>query len=172
MKKKVFLLLVILFFLPLTLYFIWTNYLWKTFSCSIAGSYECAEVWTINAGQQEVVSAIQKLTELNSDFLIKENDSIYTTYNQYLEFTFHYSDTDEKVYVVIRSSPLGNSTQIYLVALAKDQDKNQPIEKWVYSRKEINRDYEYHENKAQINKFETRILHPIKDEITRLKFGN
>ncbi len=47
------------------LFFVWTSFLWRLFSCGLAGSYPCVESWDLKATEDEVINAIIELKKDN-----------------------------------------------------------------------------------------------------------
>ena len=43
------------------LFFIWTGYLWKVFSCGIAGSYPCVETWSLPINETNLIELIKEI---------------------------------------------------------------------------------------------------------------
>jgi len=62
MKRKY---IYIILIIAIGLFILWTGFLWKIFSCGIAGSYACVETWTLNAKESEVIAAIKELKKEN-----------------------------------------------------------------------------------------------------------
>jgi hypothetical protein len=163
MKKTI----IILSILAIGIFFLWTGYLWKYFSCSIAGSDPCAEYWDINTSESNLIKAIVELKnehpELNPP---NEPNSIPKKRDYWYDFTFHYSDTNEDVQTWVRGSDGSNITTIAFIATFPHIDSLTPISEIHYgNRKEINRDYSYFENKKQISKFEHKIIDLIRQKI-------
>ena len=164
MRKKP---ILILFFIVIGLFFLWTSYLWKFFSCGIAGSDPCAEYWTINTSESNLIKVIELIKkqhpELNPP---NEPYSPPKKRSYWYDFTFYYSDTNEDVQTWIRESDDSNFTTIALVAMYQHIDSLTPISEInSNSRKEINRDFTYFQNKKQILKFENKIISLIQQKI-------
>jgi len=164
MKKKI---IIIFSIIAIGMYFLWTGYLWKFFSCSIAGSNPCAEYWTINTPESNLIKVIEALKkehpELNPPY---EPYSVSKKRDYWYDFIFYYADTNEEVQTWIRADNEFGSTTIALVAIFPHFDSLTPINEINYGdRKEINRDYDYFENKKQISKFENKIISLIQQKI-------
>lgn len=147
-------------------YFLWTKTLWKTFSCSFAGSYECSETWTINANEDSLIKIIEEIKVEHPE--LKEPNTPYSTNKlerYWYHVTFYYSDTNQDVYTSLRSSENNSYTTLALIGMATHIDSLTPIKDMKMDRKEINRDFEYYENKREIAKFEDKIVKRIIEKI-------
>jgi hypothetical protein len=143
------------------LFFLWTCYFWKIFSCGIAGSYPCVETWKLSISEDELIKVIDAVKtehqELNPP---NESYSIPEKRDYWYDFTFYYSDTNEDVQTWIRGETAGITT-IGLVSLSPHSDSLSSIDemsKSISGQKDINRDYNFYANKREISKFENKIL--------------
>lgn len=167
MKKAIIILLII----TVGGFFLWTGYLWKFFSCSIAGSDPCVQTWTLNTSESNLIKVIEAVKkehpELNPPY---EHYATPEKRRYWYDFKFHYPDTNEDLQTWIRGTDQSNYTIIALVALYSHIDSLTPISKIDHSlRKEINRDYNYFENKKQISKFEEKIVTLLQEKIKTQK---
>lgn len=159
--------IIILLIIAIGSFFLWTGYLWKFFSCSIAGSDPCAEYWDLNTSESNLIKVIietkKEHPELNPPY---EPNSIPKKRDYWYDFIFHYSDTNEDVQTWVRGGNDSGMTTIALIAIFPHIDSLTPINEIHYGdRKEINRDYSYFENKKQISKFEDKIIALIRQKI-------
>ena len=87
MRKKT---IIILLIASVGLFFLWTGYLWKFFSCSIAGSDPCAEYWDLNISETNLVKVIEEVKkehpEINPPF-----ESYLTPKKRDYGMTFHFT---------------------------------------------------------------------------------
>ncbi|MGZ3884330.1 MAG: hypothetical protein ACXVP0_06600 [Bacteroidia bacterium] len=161
MKKTILILLII----ACGAYVLWTGYLWKLFSCSVAGSDPCAECRELIISEAKLIKVIDQVKkehpELNPPY---ERYSTPEKRSYWYDFTFYYADTNEDVQTWIRGDSF--VTTMALVAIYPHVDSLTPIQDVHYgNRKEINRDYNYFQNKKQISKFENKILKLIRQKI-------
>ncbi|MDF2435865.1 MAG: hypothetical protein K0Q95_241 [Bacteroidota bacterium] len=188
MKRKTIIILLVVGF---GLFFLWTGYLWKWFSCGIAGSYPCVETWTLNAPENEVIDIIKEIKREHPELqppldtgltygrsknwdsteLVEPVDwsTMQPQYSYWYYITFYYADTKENVYTWTRPADDPSFTTLALDALATHIDSLTPINEMKMDRKQINRDYGYFANKGEITKFEHRILDLIRQKIDERK---
>jgi len=162
MKKKILLLLLIV----IGLFFLWTTYIWKIFSCGFAGSYPCVETWSFDIREKDLIKIIKEIKKEHPE-LEPPNVSYPTSerYSYWYDFTFYYQDTNENVYTWIRENSDSATTTLALVAIATHIDSFTPIKEIKMDRKEINRDYGYFDNKKEISKFKNKIISLIRQKI-------
>ena len=168
MTKKT---IIILIIIALGSFFLWTSYLWKFFSCGIAGSYPCVETWSLNVSEKNLIEIIDSLKKEHPE-LEPPNVTFPTSGRNgyWYDFIFYYADTNEEVQAWVRQNDDFNTTTIAIVALFPHVDSLTPINEIHYGdRKEINRDYSYFENKKQISKFEDKIITLIRQKINDKK---
>jgi hypothetical protein len=166
--------IIILSLIVIGLFFIWTGFLWKTFSCGFAGSYPCVETWSLNIKEKDLIELIKEIKKEHPE-LEPPNVSYATSVrNSYwYNITFYYPDTKENVYTWTRPNNDSTFTTLAFVAIATHIDSLTPIKEINMDRKEINRDYNYFANKREIWKFENKILDLIETKIyDRQKNGN
>jgi len=163
MKKKLLILCVSI----IGLFFLWTGFLWKKFSCGIAGSYPCVETWNLKIKEADLIEVIKEIKkehpELeppNVSFAADERNSYW------YDITFYYSDTKEDVFAWIRQSSDSSMTTLAFVALATHFDSLTPISETKMDNREINRDFGYFSNRKEIRKFENTILKLIEEKIS------
>lgn len=184
MKRKT---IIILLVVSVGLFFLWTGYLWRWFSCGIAGSYPCVETWSLNAPENELIEIIKEVKREHPELQppgdtaltrgrIKNWDStelvqpvnwdlMSPQYSYWYYITFHYSDTNEDVYTWIRETDNPSYTILALDGLSTHIDSLTPISEIKMDRKDINRDYGYFANRREISKFENKIVDLIKEKI-------
>ena len=121
MNKKTIIILVII---ALSSFFLWTGYLWKFFSCGIAGSYPCVETWSLNISEKNLIEIMDSLKKEHPE-LESPNVSYPTSGKNgyWYDFTFYYADTNENVYTWVRENNDATTTTIALVALATHIDQ-------------------------------------------------
>lgn len=163
MKKKV---IIILSFSFIGLFFVWTSFLWKVFSCGVAGSYPCVETWNLQVKEKDLIEIIKEIKkehpELeppNVSYPSSGRDSYW--YN----ITFYYTDTKEDVQTWTRPNSDTLNTTLAFVGIATHVDSLTPIKEIKMDYREINRDFGYFANKKEIWKFENKILKLIENKI-------
>lgn len=161
LKKKL-----ILLFIVIGLYFFWTGYLWKKFSCGIAGSYPCVETWNLPISETNLIDIIKEI-KIEHPELEPPNVSYPTSnrHSYWYNITFYYPETKKNVYTWTRPNEDTTCTTIAFEAIATHIDSLTPINEIKMDRQEINRDFDYFANKKEIKKFESRILDLIKIKI-------
>ena len=158
-----------------------------------AGSYPFVEYWEIKASEREIIDAIKVLNKTNPNFqlpnsveFISKRDTGYIwtsnemkeylekiktdsltplpekNYNNYyhdywLYVNLYYPDTKEIVRTWTRPNFDTSVTTFAFVSLSKIENTN--------DFKLINRDFWYIANKIQINKFKSRIVDKIQEQI-------
>ncbi|HEY0029779.1 MAG TPA: hypothetical protein VGC65_03385 [Bacteroidia bacterium] len=183
MKRPIFILLLI----ALSLFFLWTGYLWKFFSSGFAGSYPAVETWSLPVSEEKLIEIIKQIKTEHPE-LQPPLDTEQTTgrtknwdstelvqpvdwslmspqYSYWYFITFYYSDTNENVYTWIRPNNDTTSTTIALIALATHIDSLTPIHEIKTDYKSINKDYGYFANRREISKFKDEILELIEEKI-------
>ena len=149
------------------LFVLWTGFLWKIFSCGIAGSYPCVKTWSLNVSESKPIEIINDLKKEHPE--LEPPNVPYPTSGRnsyWYDFTFYYEDTNENVQTWIRQNEDTTWTTIALVTISTHIDSLTPIsEMSAMSTKEINRDYGYFQNKKEISKFESKILSLIRQKI-------
>lgn len=188
MKRKT---IIILLIVAVGLFFLWTGFLWRVFSCGFAGSYPCAETWSLNVPEKELIEIIKEIKKEHPEFqppgdtaltdgrrknwdsteLVRPVDwsLMPPQYSYWYDITFYYLDTKENVYTWTRSNDDSSFTTFALVALATHIDSLTPINEMKMDRKEINRDYGYFANRKEIVKFESQIVDLIRQKIKQKK---
>lgn len=158
--------LIIICITVISAFFLWIGFLWKIFSCGVAGSYPCVETWNLKVKERDLIKVIQDVKKEHPEFE-PPNISFPTSgkHEYWYDFTFYYKDTKENVYTWIRQNSDTSYTTIALVAIATHVDSLTPIHEIKMVRKEINRDYGYFANKKEISKFENKILNLIREKI-------
>lgn len=163
MKKKLFIIICILI---VGLFFLWTGFLWKIFSCGFAGSYPCVETWNLRIKENKLIEIIKEVKKEHPE--LEPPNVSYPTFERHeywYDFTFYYEDTKEDVYTWIRQSSDTSFTTLAFVAIATHIDSLTPISEINNNRKEINRDFGYFANKKEISKFKNKILILIRQKI-------
>jgi hypothetical protein len=165
-KKKI----IILFAVIIVLFFSWTGFFWKIFSCGIAGSYPCAETWSLNVSEKELIKIIEDIKKEHPELDPPNISYPSSNKNEYwYDFSFYYQDTKENVYTWIRQNSDSSTTTIALVAIASHIDSQTPSINIKNDRREINRDFNYFANKKEISKFKKQILNLIIQKINNKK---
>jgi len=177
MKRK-FIYLVVL--IAVGLFFIWTGFLWKVFSCGFAGSYPCVESWDLKVTEQNLIQIIKEIKTEHPE--LQPPDTAFTDekISYWYHILFYYPDTKEVIDTWTRpqfdttittfafvgmstykipEKPRIDSLRIKL-GLDNTQATNQESD-----FKGINRDFRYFENKRQLKKFENKILYLIQQKI-------
>ena len=164
MRKRV---IIIILVIAAGLFSLWIGYLWKFFSCDIAGSDPCAEHWILNTSESNLIKVINAVKKEHPELKPPyESIAIPEKRNYWYDFTFYYSDTNEDVQTWIRATEDSNFTAIALIAIYQHTDSLTPINEMnPFSRKEINRDYNYFSNKMAISKFKSKVLSLLRKKI-------
>ncbi len=148
------------------LFFIWTGYLWKVFSCGFAGSYPCVETWSLHINETNLIEIIKEIKKEHPELQPPGDKELTDGRNSYwYDITFYYPDTKKNVYTWTRPNDDTTYTTIAFVAIATHIDSLTPIKEIKMDRQEINRDFGYFANKKEISKFESRILDLIETKI-------
>lgn len=132
---------------------------WRMNIGGFAGSYPFVETYEFNVSENELLEIIDLVKEEHLE-LSPENDSI-KNHSYWTFVTFAYPDTDELVNTWTRPSLDSSYVTLAFVGLTSKNDLS--------SRKKINADYYYFENRKQIKKFEELIIEPIKQKIKAVK---
>lgn len=150
----------------IVMFFLWTTFLWKIFKSNIAGSYAHAETWSFKVREEDLIKAIKEIKKEHPE-LEPPNVSYPTSgkHDYWYNFTFYYNDTDENVYAWTRANEDPEYTTFAFIAIATHIDSLTSIKNINPYTKEINEDFGYFENKAQIKKFENKILHLIEEKV-------
>lgn len=124
---------------------------------SFAGSYPFAETWEIAAPLDSVKNAIIKLK--NSDPMlfpaqdVLQFDIDHTGY--YSKVNFYYEDSQQVVKTLLRERKSGETT---LTLVDFEKSENGEI-------KQMNRDFNYFDNRKEIKKFERSIYDKIMEKL-------
>lgn len=162
MKKT----LIILVFCIVLGYFLWIGFLWKVFKSNIAGSYTHAELWSLKVKERDLINIINEIKREHSE--LEPPNASYPTSGRnsfWYDFIFYYSDSNENVQAFIRQNEDTLYTTLGLVAITAHIDSLTPAKDIKTIRKEINQDFGYFQNKAEIKKFEKKILKLIKEKL-------
>lgn len=68
------------------LFFVWTSFLWRLFSCGLAGSYTCVESWDLKATEDEVINAIIELKKDNPSLQPPNQAELVSKRNVYYDW--------------------------------------------------------------------------------------
>ncbi len=169
MKKAVRIPLIVVAVVTSALYLIWIGGAWKIPKTNFAGSYNCVETWKLPIARHSLIEVINKVKKEHPELEPPHVGYPTSEWDKYWYLiTFYYKDTHENVYIYLRNCYDSSYTTVAFIALASHLDSLTVIDdKFKPYRKEINHDYGYFENKAEIKKFEERILKPIEDEISK-----
>jgi hypothetical protein len=160
---------ILLFIAILPLYFIWTKGAWKLFKSNYAGSYVYAETWSLNIKEQKLIQIIRELkNEKPQLFPPYECCPDTTRHSYWYHFTFYNKIENQELHIRVRGNENPNFTTIYFVSTIAYSDSLTPPKDIEYVEKQINHDFDYYENKAEIKKFEENILKPIQHKIDSL----
>lgn len=148
------------------LFFIWTGFLWKIFSCGVAGSYPCVETWSLKINEKDLIELIEEIKKEHPE-LEPPNVSYPTAErNSYwYNITFYYQDTKENVHTWTRPNDDTTYTTLAFVGISSHTDSLTPANEIKSYNYEINRDFSYFANKREIWKFENKILDLIEAKI-------
>lgn len=169
MKNRKSITVIILTLSLLGLYFLWTNFLWKVFKSNYFGSYPYAETWCLKVKEKDLIEIIKEVKKEHSE-LMEPNIPYFSgvRHKYWYKFTFYYQDTNQDVYTWTRGNKDSLYTTFAFIAIATHIDSLTPIKNIKYDRREINRDFEYYENKAEIKKFEDKILKLIELKLKKM----
>ena len=168
---KVILIFVLIYISIILTHFIYINGAWKFFKSSFAGGYPYAESWDFNINEQKLVQIIKSLKKEKPQLFIPYEccpDTVKSSYWYY--FTFYNKTDNKELHVRLRGNTV--ITTLYFDSIIAYCDSLTPPKDIQYVGKEINHDFDYYENKAEIKKFEENILKPIQhkiDSINNLK---
>lgn len=158
--------MVVLFLFLTAFFFLWTKVLWKTFACNVAGSYECVQTWNFKVTETNLIKIIQEIKNEHPELKVPNDvDPSFERYEYWCKFTFYYKDTNQDIFTWSRPNEDSLYTTFALIAVSTHIDSLTPYDKIILDRKEINRDYEYFENRKEIEKFEGRIINLIEEKI-------
>lgn len=149
-------------------FFLWTGYLWKILSSSIAGSYTHVETWTFRIKEGELIKVINEIKKEHPE--LEPPDATYPTAERndyWYECTFYYRDTNQNVYTWTRPENDSSFTTFAFVAVAPHIDATTSLEDIQLGRREINSDFNYWENRREIKKFETTIVKLIEEKVNQ-----
>lgn len=132
-------------------------------ACNIsAGSYPDAERYELNVNEASLIKAIQDFKKNNPQYIVPEqtqlidgrddndrNDHWYHVY-------FYYPEENQIIYTWTRPAENGKTTFAFVSI-----NEGLRLGKW----KDINKDFSRSENKAELKKFEERILNKIKEKL-------
>jgi len=163
MRKK---LLIIILVSIIGLFFLWVGFLWKIFSCDIAGSFPCVETWNLNIKEGDLIEIIKEIKKEHPE-LEPPNVSSPTSgrHEYWYDVDFYYADTKEDVQAWTRPCSDSSMTTLAFVAIFSHFDSLTPVNEIKSDRREINRDFGYFENRREIGKFRNRILKLIEQKI-------
>jgi hypothetical protein len=147
---------------------LWITLLWKMFSSGVAGSYPHAETWTFNVKENALLEIIREVKNEHPELNRPDTDtSVFTKDENWYHMTFYYSDTNENVQTWVRSESDSSFTTLALIAVSKAIDYSKAKNGFKIERKEINHDFNYFENRAQIKKFKLKIVNLIEEKIEK-----
>ncbi len=146
----------------------WVGFLWKVFKSGVAGSYPHAETWRFKINESRLLEVIEEIRQEHPEL----NDTTSINYDSTNDSPFHYiifyySDTRENVQTWIRAENDTNYTTFAFVAISKKFDSSLAKDNFKIERKEINSDFGYFKNKAEIKKFELRIVKLIELKLSQ-----
>ena len=132
-------------------------------ACDFApGSYPYAEEYEFKVPESELIEAIQNFKRDNPQYIVPKQTQLTdgrnnnTGQDYWYHIYFYYPKENQIVKAWARPSEEGKTTFAFIAL-------NQGLE--LGNWKEINKDFGRLENKAEINKFEERILNKIKDKL-------
>ena len=163
MKKRTFFIISIS---VVGIFIFWTGYLWKKFSCGIAGSFVCAETWQLKIPEKDLIEIIKEIKIEHPD--LEPPNAAYPTsgrHEYWYDNLFHYKETNEDIHTWTRQSSDPAFTTIALISISTHIDSLTPISEIKSDRREINRDLSWYANKKEIWRFENRILDLINQKI-------
>lgn len=164
MKKIIF----ILCLLVVGFFFLWTSYLWKIFSSSIAGSYTHVQTWTFKVKESELIKIINEIKKEHPE--LEPPNVTYPTSGRngyWYDFLFYYSDTKQDIQTWTRPERDSLSTTFAFVAVFPHIDATTQLKDMKMDRREINHDFDYWENRREIKKFENTIVKLIEQKINQ-----
>lgn len=145
----------------------WIGFLWKVSKSRFSGSYPNAETWSLKINQDDLVRVINEIKKEHPE--LEPPNAGYPTSGQnvyWYNFIFYYDDTKENVYTWIRGNEDSTYTTLAFVGIASHIDSLTAINEFKMYQKDINKDFGYFKNRAQIEKFQDRIL-----KLIELKIG-
>ena len=166
--KKTIVILSVLSIGSVALFFLWTKILWKPFKSNHAGSYEYAETWKFNVKESALIKIIQEIKNEHPELEVPNYGLPTEIRHEYwYNIVFYYDDTNQNVYTWTRPNANSSNTTFALVSIAHHNNKNAPSDSMKLDSREINRDFEYFENKREIKKFQEKIIKLIQEKIIK-----
>ena len=128
------------------------------------GTFPNAENYDFELSEPELIKIINRFKENNKKYMPPSNydliDGRQNPKDQWYRLYFYYPETNEIIYAWTRVNTK-NSTTIGFVRV----NRGSQLGNW----KDINRDFDYNENKKQKEKFNNVILNPIREMISQKK---
>lgn len=127
-------------------------------SCNFSpGSYPYAEKYEFNFKESELIAAVNQFKLNNPKYIVPKDiglvDGRSDSNDKWYHVYFYYPKENEIIYTWIRSNSEKNTTFAFISI-----NKGTSIGKW----KEINKDFDSHENELNKTEFKKRILNKIK----------
>lgn len=134
-------------------------------ACNIAaGSYPYAERYELNVNEASLIKAIQDFKKNNPQYIVPEQTQLIDERNDepnqdyWYHVYFYYQDENRIVKCWTRPAEKGKTTFAFVGV-----NEGLTLGNWKF----INKDFSRSENKAELKKFEERILNKIKEELAR-----
>ncbi len=128
------------------------------------GTFPNAETYSFELSEPELIKVINRFKESNKKYIPPSKygltDGKYNPEDHWYRLYFYYPETNEIIYAWTRVDTK-NSTILGFVRV----NKGNQLGNW----KDINRDFDYTENKNQKKKFNELILNTIREMISQKK---
>lgn len=128
------------------------------------GTFPNAEIYSFELSEPELIKIINRFKESNKKYIPPSKydltDGRYNLEDHWYRLYFYYPETNEIIYAWTRVNTK-NSTTLGFVRV----NKGNQLGNW----KDINRDFDYSENRNQKEKFNNVILNPIRKMIGQEK---
>lgn len=87
----------------IALFFAWTGFLWRVFSCGFAGSYTCAESWDLKVKEKDLVGIMKEIKREHPELQPPDTSLTDGQESYWYHVLFYYADTKEIVDTWIRA---------------------------------------------------------------------
>lgn len=126
------------------------------------GSYPYREEYELNVPESTLIRAIQDFKKANSQYIVPEEVQLTDGRNSesgqdfWYHIYFYYPKENQIIYTWLRPAEKGKTT-FALISI----NQGRRLGKW----KDINKDFNWSENRSEKKKFEERILNKIKKKL-------
>jgi hypothetical protein len=130
-------------------------------SCNFApGSYPYAERYSINTDEASLIKIVEQFKQTHPEYIVPDNckliDGRYTEKEHWYHIYFYYPKENQIVSTWLRSAENGKTTFAFVAV-----NNGLALGNW----KEINKDFNWGDNREQKRIFEERILDKVTEQI-------